>query len=182
MGKHHGYKNTRIYRIWCSMKARCLNEKNPAYQMYGGSGVSVCERWLVFTNFLEDMGEPQAGLSIEREDNDGNYEPGNCRWATATEQALNRRSNHMMTVDGVTKPMSLWAIDAGLAYSVLHQRVYAYGWSPEVAIKTPLTRQRKRRPDGAFCVSNDVELHETERCGFLSERVEPVANSNGRRA
>jgi hypothetical protein len=73
------------------MKSRCSNEKHPQYEDYGARGISVCERWMDFPNFLADMGEPQPGLSIDRINNDGNYEPGNCRWATQSEQNANRR-------------------------------------------------------------------------------------------
>jgi hypothetical protein len=80
------------YVCWKSMHARCSNPKQRAYAYYGGRGISVCERWNSFENFLADMGErPNPHLSIDRVNNDGNYEPGNCRWATASEQARNKR-------------------------------------------------------------------------------------------
>jgi hypothetical protein len=87
------YKSTRIYRIWSSMLERCRTPQHRAYKHYGGRGIRVCEQWLIFENFLADMGERPPGRSLDRIDNDGNYEPSNCRWATQTEQVRNRRAS-----------------------------------------------------------------------------------------
>lgn len=86
-----GLSNTPLYWVWHQLVERCNNPKNPAFKHYGARGISVCERWLHFSNFVKDMGERPEGLEIDRMDNDGNYEPGNCRWATRKEQLENKR-------------------------------------------------------------------------------------------
>jgi hypothetical protein len=89
----HGKRDSTEYRIWTLMWQRCTNKKLDAYKWYGARGISVCERWRKFENFLADMGERPPGMTLDRFPNkDGHYEPGNCRWATATEQARNRSS------------------------------------------------------------------------------------------
>lgn len=89
----HGMKGTPTYKAWKSMRQRCKNKNDPHYPDYGGRGITVCERWESFENFLADMGErPSDDLSIDRINNDGNYEPGNCRWTDRFTQARNRRN------------------------------------------------------------------------------------------
>jgi hypothetical protein len=81
----------RVYRIWASMKTRCFNPRHPSYLDYGGRGITVSEPWLIFENFYADMGDPPDDWSLDRINNDGGYEPSNCRWATASMQRLNQR-------------------------------------------------------------------------------------------
>lgn len=98
--KTHGKRNTRAFAIWSSMRQRCENPNSKQFSNYGGRGITVCERWQKFENFLADMGEPAEGLTIDRNDNDKGYEPGNCRWATRIQQNLNRRSVKLHEVEG----------------------------------------------------------------------------------
>jgi hypothetical protein len=89
-----GRQGTSTYYIWGAMIQRCTNPRNRDYPSYGARGITVCDRWHKFENFLADMGERPDGLSLDRIDNDGNYEPGNCHWATPVQQANNRRPRH----------------------------------------------------------------------------------------
>lgn len=91
-GHTTGGKSSPTYHIWSAMVQRCINPKTRKYNDYGGRGIKVCDRWRVFQNFLDDMGVKPHGLSLDRIDNNGNYEPGNCRWATGAEQVRNRRA------------------------------------------------------------------------------------------
>jgi len=103
---------------------------------YGGRGITVCERWRSFWNFLADMGERPPGTCLERINNDGNYEPENCRWATMAEQLLNRRNNHRLTVGNETLTITEWSRRSGLQWKTIAERIRR-GWNAERAVQTP---------------------------------------------
>lgn len=121
-GTHRMIK-TRTYSSWTAMKRRCINPDCTEFPSYGGRGISVCERWMEFSNFYADMGERPNGKSIDRIDNNGNYEPGNCRWATPTEQQNNRRCNRLLTFDGVTKTLEQWGRHFNINPSTVSRRL-----------------------------------------------------------
>src|SRR5687767_5549656 len=128
------------YYSWSKLKSRCLNPKDKKYEYYGGKGVTVCDRWIdSFENFLEDMGErPSASHSIDRYPNkNGNYEPGNCRWATDKEQNRNRNYCRMITYNGMTKSMIEWSEFLGIEYRLIAARIITGRWSIERAFSTP---------------------------------------------
>jgi hypothetical protein len=112
-----------------SMKARCLNPVRESYANYGARGITVCEAWATsFEAFLADMGpRPGPGMSIDRIDNDRGYEPGNCRWATATEQAENRRSTKFIEFDGRRLSQAAWARELGITSQSLSARLKKWG-------------------------------------------------------
>lgn len=121
------------YSSWRCMKARCFNKNNISFRNYGARGISVCERWLTFSNFLADMGHRPPGLFLERKDNSGNYEPGNCKWATRSEQRSNTRINRIIEFGGLSMTQTAWAKKAGIALSSLKRRIEA-GWPLEKAL------------------------------------------------
>lgn len=135
-GTGHRKSKTRAYRVWQNMIRRCSNPKDWAYRWYGGRGISVCERWRDFTKFLEDMGQPPDGLEIDRINNNGNYEPGNCRWATIQEQMNNRRNTIRIEFQGCVDTISGWAIKLKMCRQTLRRR-FENGWSVERALTTP---------------------------------------------
>jgi len=133
---HSGKTRSREYNIWMGMKARCHNPNDPAFYLYGGRGIVVCSRWrFSFERFLADMGRVEENMSIDRyPDKNGNYEPGNCRWATTIEQANNTRRNVSIEWNGKTQNLSQWADDLGIPRMRLWNRIRKRGWSFAEAI------------------------------------------------
>lgn len=122
-GHNVGGKWSPTYMSWTAMVKRCTNLKHPSSKNYGRLGIKVCKRWRKFENFLEDMGERPKGMSLDRLDNDGDYCPGNCRWASAREQQRNRRDTRKATYRGITLPLVEWAERVGIHHDTLEERL-----------------------------------------------------------
>jgi hypothetical protein len=142
--KKHGMSFSREYRSWESMLARCECITNKEYPDWGGRGIKVCERWHDFNNFYADMGARPKGTTLDRIDNNGDYEASNCRWATAKTQSNNRRSNTLITYKGRTQTLQQWADETGICSGTISQRIRKRGWSIEKALTTPSLIKRKR--------------------------------------
>lgn len=135
----HGGKKTRLYHIWEGMKSRCLNRAERSYKDYGGRGITVCEEWAQSFGAFRDWALANGyrdDLTIDRIDNDGNYCPENCHWATKKEQGNNRRSNRKITHNGETHTLTQWAELIGIKRETLSQRL-RNGWSVERALAEP---------------------------------------------
>lgn len=136
---------TPTYSSWLAMRARCNNPRHTYYANYGGRGITICDAWGDFEAFLRDVGErPSLAHSLDRINNDGHYEPGNVRWATAKEQARNRTTRREHSVNGVAHTLVEWAEITGIPRRVLYERRGRMGWSLERTISTPVRARRKR--------------------------------------
>ena len=133
---------SREYAAWANIKNRCYSPKNKHYKDYGSRGIEMCKRWKdSVDNFIEDMGQrPSSCHSIERINNDGNYEPGNCKWATKREQANNTRNNRILTHNGKSMSISQWARELGIGIPTLNGRLQR-DWSTKKALETPVLTQ-----------------------------------------
>lgn len=134
----HGMANTLVYGVWQQIHQRCGNPKAAGYENYGGRGIKVCERWKSFENFVADMGVRSDGYSIDRINNDGDYEPSNCRWATTSQQLNNRRLNRVLELNGERKTIAEWSEQLGIKWDTIRSRVDRYGWTIERALTTPV--------------------------------------------
>jgi hypothetical protein len=135
--KSHGRSFDPIYNVWQRMIARCHKKYSTSYGRYGARGIKVCLRWRAsFEAFLADMGERPEGMQLDRyPDNNGNYEPGNVRWATRKQNNRNRRSNRLLTLNGKTQTMTDWAEEYGINASTLHSRLNRDRLSLEEALQ-----------------------------------------------
>jgi hypothetical protein len=137
-------EGTALYNVWAGMIQRCENPKGKAFHRYGGCGIKVCPEWRnSFEAFYRDMGPKPPHASIDRLDNDGNYEPGNCEWSTPKRQSRNRSTSKMIEYRGVIRSGAEWAEIKGFHRKLVVNRLSA-GWSVEDALTKPLRISRKR--------------------------------------
>lgn len=140
----HGMCNTPEYKVWNAMIQRCTNPKHQEWKNYGGRGITFCERWKKFQNFIADMGRrPSAKHTLDREKNHLGYSPDNCRWVTMTVQNRNTRKTKTLTIDGVTRPLVEWSEISGAGVPAIEYRL-ARGMAPKEAVFRPVKVYRLR--------------------------------------
>lgn len=141
----HGMSQSKIYRLWRGMVNRCYTPTVRCYPNYGGRGIRVCDRWLnSFEAFFEDMGHKPEGYSIDRIDNNGHYEPSNCRWVSQKNQCNNTRKNVILEINGERKTAQQWADSVGIDGGCVRERLKR-GWSAEEAVSPRLLRGSQTR-------------------------------------
>lgn len=168
----HGQARTPLYRVWSSMKGRCLNPTDQAYPNYGGRGITVCLRWREsFEAFVEDMGlKPSSRHTVGRQDNNGPYSPENCRWETQTQQARNTRRTFSVTFRGETLTLGGWAEKTGIPESALYFRLRTSGWSVKDTLTTPSTPPKGEQHPGHKLTDRQVD-EVRKRAGTTSQVV-----------
>jgi len=140
----HNMTGVPTFISWSSMKNRCTNQNSPDYYRYGGIGIKICDRWMnSFDNFLADMGERPKGLTLDRIDNEGDYTPENCRWATTIEQLSNRRNTVKIDYNGKKLTLRELSEISGMKIRVIRDRINA-GWPTEKALFTKNRKQPNR--------------------------------------
>jgi len=159
MSRFHGLRETRTYNSWHQMKQRAFTHTATCSKRYVEKGITVCERWLDFKNFYEDMGDRPEGTSLDRIDNDKGYYKENCRWADITTQNRNRSPVLYLTYKGITKTRLEWSQEYKIDYSTLKKRLVA-GWSLEKSLNTPVNTKycNKGKTPSAFTADTQYEL------------------------
>ena len=157
-GSRTGTRRTGEYESWAGIIKRCLDVNSPRFVDYGARGITICARWRnSFENFIADMGlKPTPQHSIDRINNDGNYEPGNCRWATPSQQNRNKGNNRRITLNGQTKLLAEWSELTGISASLILKRIKA-GWSIEKTLSVKPISTRK-----TFLQRNNVNINDAQ--------------------
>lgn len=133
----HDNVSTPEFKAWLGMRKRVQDPTYHAYERYKARGIKICGRWSEFANFYEDMGKRPEDMTLERIDNNGNYEPSNCKWATRLEQTNNRENTIHITYKGETDTLSNWARKKDIGYMKLYKRIVRRGWDIDKALETP---------------------------------------------
>ncbi len=168
------------YRIWCGMLSRCRLRTHEAYARYGGRGITVCERWLRYENFLADMGRrPSLDYSLDRKDNDGNYEPDNCRWATRHEQAINTSTVRLVTYNGETMSIAGWSERLNMSYRTAYRRIIIEGKTPEEAFAISPREYRRAAPGATGDMTGSDVTRIREACGMTREELATYLDFKG---
>jgi hypothetical protein len=144
----HNMTNTRLYYIWCDIKNRCTNQNLECYKNYGGRGIEVCNEWKNnFLNFYNwaMQNDYQKNLTIDRINNDGNYEPNNCRWVTMQKQSYNRRDSYMITINNKTKCLAEWCKIYKIPYLTVYMRITKRGMKPYDALTKPIKEKYRNK-------------------------------------
>ena len=141
----HGLSKDPLYRIWVNMLSRCYNPQAKCFHNYGGRGITVCDRWRdSLQNFVDDMAPRPRGGTIERIDNNGDYCPENCRWATMLEQSNNKRTNVYVTIGNERKTVAEWCKTLNQPRAAIYRRISVHGMDPVTALLTPVRRRPRR--------------------------------------
>lgn len=139
----HGLSKHPLYQVWSGMIGRCFDILDRHYPDYGGRGIGICERWLDVSNFVADMSAGYApSLTLDRIDNSKGYSPSNCRWASAEEQANNKRNNRRIKAYGRDRTLQQWSRETGVHYRTITSRL-SFGWTPEDAVTRPPRKKRR---------------------------------------
>lgn len=144
--KTHGMSHTGLYNVWNSMISRCENRNQSAYPRYGGRGIRVCNQWHDFATFYADMGDPPPGYTLERIDNNGDYCPDNCVWASRTDQARNKSTNRYITFNGKIKTLMEWSEITGIHRGTIQTRLDDLKWTIEDALTCPARDNSTKSP------------------------------------
>lgn len=167
--RRHGQYGSPAHTSWSAMMQRCYSPNDPVYARYGGSGISVCERWHKFENFFADMGDRPQGKTLDRwPDQKGNYQPGNCRWATPTEQSNNLSNNFKVMYRGKEYTLRELSDETGVPYVTLRHRIYARGWDVDRALSEPKAKR----------ISEEIASQIRE-CLARGEEQRPIAKKFG---